>query len=115
MRPSRRARKYCASPWLKNAFMRRLRNSRRSSFSGGTHSGWLACRRNGRSMKALRSRPRETALTTKLTAEAPYMRTQTDVFAKVRDHERAELLKAAREADVLPYFHVLTSPTMPVV
>jgi 8-amino-7-oxononanoate synthase len=39
----------------------------------------------------------------------------TDVFAKVRDHERAELLAAAREADILPYFHVLTSPAMPVV
>ncbi len=38
-----------------------------------------------------------------------------DVFAKVRNHERAELLAAAREADVLPYFHVLTSPAMPVV
>jgi 8-amino-7-oxononanoate synthase len=41
--------------------------------------------------------------------------TSTDVFAKVRHHERAELLAAAREADVLPYFHVLTSPAMPVV
>ncbi len=39
----------------------------------------------------------------------------TDVFAKVRHHERAALLAAAREADVLPYFHVLTSPAMPVV
>ena len=38
-----------------------------------------------------------------------------DVFAKVRGHEREELLRAAREADVLPYFHVLTSPAMPVV
>jgi 8-amino-7-oxononanoate synthase len=38
-----------------------------------------------------------------------------DVFAKARHHERAELLAAAREADVLPYFHVLTSPAMPVV
>ncbi len=38
-----------------------------------------------------------------------------DVFAKVRHHERAELLAAARAADVLPYFHVLTSPAMPVV
>ena len=38
-----------------------------------------------------------------------------DVFAKVRNHERSELLAAAREADVLPYFHVLTSPAMPVV
>jgi 8-amino-7-oxononanoate synthase len=43
------------------------------------------------------------------------MHTSTDVFAKVRDHERAEVLAAAREADVLPYFHVLTSPAMPVV
>ncbi len=43
------------------------------------------------------------------------MHTSTDVFAKVRDHERSELLAAARAADVLPYFHVLTSPAMPVV
>jgi 8-amino-7-oxononanoate synthase len=41
--------------------------------------------------------------------------TSTDVFAKVRHHERSELLAAARAADVLPYFHVLTSPAMPVV
>ncbi len=39
----------------------------------------------------------------------------TDVFAKVRGHEREQLLYAAREADVLPYFHVLTSAAMPVV
>jgi 8-amino-7-oxononanoate synthase len=43
------------------------------------------------------------------------MQTSIDVFAKVRDHDRAELLAAAREADVLPYFHLLTSPAMPVV
>jgi len=43
------------------------------------------------------------------------MHTSTDVFAKVRGHEREELLRAAREADVLPYFHVLTSAAMPVV
>jgi 8-amino-7-oxononanoate synthase len=46
---------------------------------------------------------------------APYMPTSIDVFAKVRGHEREEVLRAAREADVLPYFHVLTSPAMPVV
>ena len=39
----------------------------------------------------------------------------TDVFAKVTGHEREQLLRAAREADVLPYFHVLTSAAMPVV
>jgi 8-amino-7-oxononanoate synthase len=38
-----------------------------------------------------------------------------DVFAKAREHERREVLAAAREADALPYFHVLTSPAMPVV
>jgi 8-amino-7-oxononanoate synthase len=43
------------------------------------------------------------------------MQTSTDVFAKVRGHERSELLAAARAADILPYFHVLTSPAMPVV
>jgi 8-amino-7-oxononanoate synthase len=43
------------------------------------------------------------------------MHTSTDVFAKVRGHEREELLRAARDADVLPYFHVLTSAAMPVV
>ena len=39
----------------------------------------------------------------------------TDVFAKVRGHEREAILQAARTADVLPYFHVLTSPAMPIV
>ncbi|HEY4450383.1 MAG TPA: aminotransferase class I/II-fold pyridoxal phosphate-dependent enzyme [Solirubrobacteraceae bacterium] len=43
------------------------------------------------------------------------MHTSTDVFAKVRDHDRAAVLAAARDADVLPYFHVLSSPAMPVV
>jgi 8-amino-7-oxononanoate synthase len=43
------------------------------------------------------------------------MHTTQDVFAKVRHHERSELLDAARQADILPYFHVLTSPAMPVV
>jgi 8-amino-7-oxononanoate synthase len=43
------------------------------------------------------------------------MATSIDVFAKVRGHEREAVLAAAREASVLPYFHVLTSPAMPVV
>jgi len=41
--------------------------------------------------------------------------TATDVFAKVRHHDRAEQLRAAREADVLPYFRVLESAAAPVV
>jgi 8-amino-7-oxononanoate synthase len=43
------------------------------------------------------------------------MPTTVDVFAKVRGHERAEQLRAAREADLIPYFRVLEGPTMPVV
>jgi 8-amino-7-oxononanoate synthase len=43
------------------------------------------------------------------------MPTVVDVFAKVRGHERAEQLRAAREADLLPYFRRLESPAAPVV
>jgi 8-amino-7-oxononanoate synthase len=43
------------------------------------------------------------------------MRTTVDVFAKVRDHERAQQLQAAREGGVLPYFRRLESPAAPVV
>lgn len=43
------------------------------------------------------------------------MHTSTDVFAKVRGHEREELLRAAREADLMPYFRTVESPAMPVV
>jgi 8-amino-7-oxononanoate synthase len=38
-----------------------------------------------------------------------------DVFAKVRGHDRAEQLAAAKEGDLLPYFRVLTSQAGPVV
>jgi 8-amino-7-oxononanoate synthase len=43
------------------------------------------------------------------------MPTSIDVFAKVRGHERAEQLRAAREADLLPYFRTLNSPALPIV
>jgi 8-amino-7-oxononanoate synthase len=43
------------------------------------------------------------------------MPTSTDVFAKVRGYEREELLKTAREADLMPYFRTVESPAMPVV
>ena len=46
---------------------------------------------------------------------APYMPTAIDVFAKVRGHERAEQLQAARDADLLPYFRLVESPAAPVV
>src|SRR5438270_716303 len=43
------------------------------------------------------------------------MPTSIDVFAKAREFERLELLGAARELDMLPYFRVLEGPTLPVV
>jgi 8-amino-7-oxononanoate synthase len=43
------------------------------------------------------------------------MPTTIDVFAKVRDFDRAELLNAVREAGALPYFRELTGPAGPVV
>ncbi|MGA8364296.1 MAG: aminotransferase class I/II-fold pyridoxal phosphate-dependent enzyme [Solirubrobacteraceae bacterium] len=46
---------------------------------------------------------------------SPSAATPIDVFAKVHGHEREQVLQAARQADVLPYFHVLTSAAMPVV
>src|SRR5919112_121431 len=41
--------------------------------------------------------------------------TTVDVFEKTRSHERLEQLRAAREADLLPYFRRLESPAAPVV
>jgi 8-amino-7-oxononanoate synthase len=43
------------------------------------------------------------------------MSTTTDVFAKVRDHERVQQFRAAREIDMVPYFRVLEGPTLPMV
>ena len=39
--------------------------------------------------------------------------TTTDVFAKVRANERLEQLRAARQADLVPYFRVVESPALP--
>jgi 8-amino-7-oxononanoate synthase len=41
--------------------------------------------------------------------------TATDVFDKVRGHEREAVLSAARQAGILPYFHVVSSPARAVV
>jgi len=43
------------------------------------------------------------------------MPTSIDVFAKVRGHEREQILRAAREAGLLPYFRTVESPALPVV
>jgi len=43
------------------------------------------------------------------------MPTAIDLFEKARNHERVEQLRAAREADLMPYFRLLTGPAGPVV
>ncbi len=43
------------------------------------------------------------------------MPTSIDVFAKAREFDRLELLNAAKEHDMLPYFRVLEGPTLPIV
>ena len=42
-------------------------------------------------------------------------RAPVDVFEKARHHDRKEQLEAAKEADLLPYFRLLTSEAGPVV
>src|SRR5947208_15344661 len=66
-------------------------------------------------MNAFNSRLDATGRTSTGMAAAPYMPTTVDVFAKTRDHERAEILRAAREADIVPYWRPLSGPAGPVV
>ena len=42
-------------------------------------------------------------------------RAPADVFEKARSHDRKEQLEAAKEADLLPYFRLLTSEAGPLV
>jgi 8-amino-7-oxononanoate synthase len=41
--------------------------------------------------------------------------TSIDIFAKARDSERIAQLRAAREAEILPYFRTVEGPALPVV
>ncbi len=41
--------------------------------------------------------------------------TTTDVFAKVRGNDRIALMRATRDAGLLPYFREVESPAMPIV
>jgi len=43
------------------------------------------------------------------------IRTPADVFEKARSHDRKEQLEAAKEADLLPYFRLMTSEAGPLV
>src|SRR3982751_5323717 len=42
-------------------------------------------------------------------------KTAIDLFEKARAHERVELLKAARENDLMPYFRLMEGQAGPVV
>ncbi|MDX6700476.1 MAG: 8-amino-7-oxononanoate synthase [Baekduia sp.] len=42
-------------------------------------------------------------------------RAQVDVFEKAHSHDRLELIRAARELDMVPYFRVMESPARPIV
>jgi 8-amino-7-oxononanoate synthase len=66
-------------------------------------------------MNSRRSRLDETARTSTLTVQRYMASLSHDVFAKVRGHQRADQLRAARDADVLPYFRTLEGPAGPVV
>src|SRR3712207_6228021 len=66
-------------------------------------------------MNVVSSRRERTGLISSPMARAPYMPTSIDVFAKARDHDRAEQLAAARAGGVLPYFRALDSAAGPVV
>src|SRR3954469_22426005 len=69
-------------------------------------------------MKRIRSERERTGRTSSRgTTPPPYSmaRTATDLFEKARNHERTELLLAAREHDLVPYFRVIEGEAGPVV
>src|SRR3954453_12083068 len=69
-------------------------------------------------MKRIRSERERTGRTSSRgTSPPPYSmaRTATDLFEKARNHERTELLHAAREHDVVPYFRLIEGEAGPVV
>src|SRR5918996_6028181 len=67
-------------------------------------------------MKRFRSPRERTGRTSTDIGAAPYfMPTAIDLFEKARSHERVEILKAAREHDLVPYFRLLEGPAGPVV
>lgn len=59
-----------------------------------------------------RQNPQRAVLARLYSAPVP---TMTDIFAKVQQDDRRQLLEAARQANVFPYFHVLQGATGPVV
>ena len=90
----------------------------RSKTSGGTQFGSLEWIRHGRRMKRIRSARERTGRTSSDTpphATDRMAKTVIDLFEKTRTHERLELLRAARENDLMPYFRLLEGEAGPVV
>ena len=117
-RPPRRARNSCASPCLKNAFRRRLRNSRRSRRSGGTQTAELECSRYGSSMNSRRSRRDATGCTStgfEPTRPHSICRPPSTSSRRSAATSAPSSCRPARDADLLPYFRLVESPAAPVV
>src|SRR3954452_9320833 len=71
--------------------------------------------RKGRAGWASTAMRRATLQRSALYAPSVSARAHVDVFEKARNHERLEILRAAREADMVPYFRVMESPAKPIV
>ena len=61
------------------------------------------------------SRLATTGRTSTDTAPDPTWPTRPSTSSPRRTHERLEQLRAARQADLVPYFRVVESPALPVV
>src|SRR4051812_34964907 len=66
-------------------------------------------------MNGLSSRLPATGRISRPIAAPLYMPTSVDVFAKARSHERLEILRAAQQADLFPYFRPVESQAGPVM
>src|SRR5918992_5979 len=68
-------------------------------------------------MKRIRSARKRTGRTSSDTPSDPTRMTETviDLFEKARAHERLEILRAARENDLMPFFRLLEGEAGPVV
>src|SRR4051794_23206848 len=66
-------------------------------------------------MKVLRSRLPATGRISSPIAAPLYMPTSVDVFEKARTHERLDILRAAQEADLFPYFRPVEGAAGPVM
>ena len=113
-RPSRRARNSSASPCLKKALKRGLRNRWRSSLSGGIQGVPVPCSRNGRSMNSRLSASERTGRTSTDTARHPTCPPPSISSTRPAATSAWSSCSAAREHDLMPYFRVVEAEPGPV-